>query len=205
MATPGGTAFIDSCGVCAGGNTGVTPNDCGSCQPNEVTQLILHDVNTGTDLGPLTNGQVINLNSGAYSVRADVCDPQAVGSVRFFLDNILIKNENIAPYTINGDNSSGYHPWNIAAGNYILKAIPYSNGNGNGTAGVSKTIELLIFDNISSQSMVSNDAEMPSDGSYQNNLSHNTENFHLNNVQSDPESAEDRKIKPKSISQSHSW
>ncbi|MDZ7847049.1 MAG: Ig-like domain-containing protein [Owenweeksia sp.] len=135
---PGGTAFIDSCGVCAGGNTGVTPNDCGSCQPNEVTQLILHDVNTGTDLGPLTNGQVINLNSGAYSVRADARDPQAVGSVRFFRNGSYFKNENSAPYTINGDNTSGYHAWNPTVGTFNLTATPFSNGNGNGTTGVSK-------------------------------------------------------------------
>ncbi|MDZ7849106.1 MAG: hypothetical protein U5L96_21625 [Owenweeksia sp.] len=59
---PGGSAFIDDCGVCAGGNTGITPNadkdSCGvcfgdgsSCQPagggpctgNEVTGLSLMD------------------------------------------------------------------------------------------------------------------------------------------------------------------
>ncbi|MDZ7847047.1 MAG: hypothetical protein U5L96_09875 [Owenweeksia sp.] len=54
---------------------------------------------------------------------------------------VTFKNENSAPYTINGDNTSGYHAWNPTLGTFNLTATPFSNGNGNGTTGVSENGE----------------------------------------------------------------
>ncbi|MDZ7847045.1 MAG: Ig-like domain-containing protein [Owenweeksia sp.] len=119
------------------------------CAPLSVTDLTLVNASTNNDVTTLANGSVIDKSQlNSFSVRADVCDPNAVGSVRFFLDGNQIKNENLSPYTINGDNSSGYNPWNIAAGNYMLKAIPYSNGNGNGASGIPKSVSISIIDSV---------------------------------------------------------
>ena len=159
-----GTAFIDDCGICAGGTTGLIPNadkdtcgvcfgnnlSCAPCQPLEVTDLVLVDVGTSNDIASLHDGYVINKSAlGQFSVRADVCDPNAVGSVRFYLNGSLEQNENVAPYAINGDNSSGYKPWNPSAGAYYLTSIPYSNSNGNGTIGISLSYNILIIDALS--------------------------------------------------------
>ena len=159
-----GTAFIDSCGICAGGNTGRLPNadkdtcgvcfgnnlSCAPCQPLEVVDLVLVDVNSGMDITSLHNGFILNKSAyGPISVRADVCDPGAVGSVQFFVNGVIEKNENIAPYAINGDNSKGYKPWSKPAGNYILTAIPYSGGSGNGTVGIGLTYNIIIIDALS--------------------------------------------------------
>ncbi|MDZ7848248.1 MAG: T9SS type A sorting domain-containing protein [Owenweeksia sp.] len=157
-----GTASLDSCGICSGGTTGKVPNadkdtcgvcfgnnlSCAPCQPVEVIGLTLVNVSSGADIATLTNGYTIVKSAiGPFSVRAEVCDASAVGSVRFFQNGSQIKNENIAPYTINGDNSSGYHPWNPAPGTYIIAATPYSNVNGNGTTRISEMVTITIVDN----------------------------------------------------------
>ena len=159
----GGSAMVDSCGVCAGGNTGVTPNSakdtcgvcfgnnlsCAPCNPLEVTELMLVDADNNSDIAPLTNGYTINKALiGIFSVRADVCNYDSVGSVRFFLNGALEKNENIAPYLINGDKGGIYKKWNPAPGTYTLMAVPYSSNNGTGTAGISLSLVINIIDNV---------------------------------------------------------
>jgi hypothetical protein len=158
---PFGTASVDDCGVCAGGNTGKVPNadkdtcgvcfgnnlSCAPCQPLQVTDLVLVDASTNADIVSLTNNYVIVKSVvGPFSVRADVCNTDSVESVRFFLDGNLIQNENLEPYAVNGDNSGAYRSWNIAAGTYELKAVPYSSNNGNGTVGIDLTLTLIIQD-----------------------------------------------------------
>ncbi|MDZ7849107.1 MAG: T9SS type A sorting domain-containing protein [Owenweeksia sp.] len=163
---PGGSAFIDDCGVCAGGNTGITPNadkdSCGvcfgdgsSCQPagggpctgNEVTGLSLMDASNASVLRQLVDGDTINLqNTPDFSIRADVCNEDKVNSLEFELNGNTIQKENIQPFSIAGDNSSSYTPWNPGVGTYSLKAIPYSSGNSGGTKGVTLSISLVIVD-----------------------------------------------------------
>ena len=159
---PNGTAYLDDCGICAEGNTGKTANadkdtcgvcfgnnfSCAPCQALQVTDLVLVDATTNLDIVSLSNNYVIIKSVvGPFSIRADVCNGDTVESVRFFLNGNFIKNENIAPYSINGDNASGYHPWNIAAGVYQLKAVPYSSKNGNGNVGIDLSLTLIIQDN----------------------------------------------------------
>jgi hypothetical protein len=157
-----GTASIDDCGICSGGTTGIVPNadkdtcgvcfgnnlSCAPCQPLEVTQLMLVDADNNTDIAPLTNGYTINKALiGDFSIRADVCDPDSIGSVRFFLNSALEQNENVAPYLINGDQGGIYRKWNVAPGTYTVMAVPYSSSNGTGTAGISLSVVITIVDN----------------------------------------------------------
>lgn len=146
---PNGTAYVDSCGICAGGTTGITPdNTCntGACQPNEVTILMLIDASNATDVHSLRNNDTINLNSlPSFSVRADVCDPSAVGSVIFDLSGTEIRTENVVPYAVNGDNNGNYDPWPLGVGTYTLTATPYSSSNGGGATGTSKTVTFHVI------------------------------------------------------------
>ena len=115
--------------------------------PIQVLDLILVDATTGADLGPLKNGSVINKQTqGPWSIRAEVCDISIVGSVRFYVDGALQRNENIAPYSINGDGGGTYTPWNPLAGTYLINATPYSSPNGNGTVGLAKILSITVID-----------------------------------------------------------
>jgi hypothetical protein len=156
-----GTAFIDDCGVCVAGNTGKIPNadkdtcgvcfgdnlSCAPCQPNEVVSLTLMNSGLGGPIRALNPvDTIIKSQLSGFSVRADVCVDDSVESVRFFINGSLTQTENIAPYAINGDAQGSFRPWNIGSGFYQVTATPYSFNNGNGTAGISKTIDLWIFD-----------------------------------------------------------
>ncbi len=141
----GGNAYIDSCGVCVGGNTGLTP--ClPSCQTLEVTSFKLIDATNGTLIGQLNNGDTINRsNIGPFSIRAETCNGP-VGSVLFHLNGLKVKKENSMPYDINGGPVSVPKPWMAPLGTHTLVATPYSNANGNGTAGIAETVMFTVID-----------------------------------------------------------
>ncbi len=141
-----GNAFVDSCGVCAGGNTGITPNQCQQNCNLRIVSFTLINADTDNDIGPLTNGYVINLAvTPRISIRANECQ-QPVGSVKLQW-NGGSKTESIAPYSIAGDNNGNYYPWNVGVGSYILTATPYSKAGATGTVGTALTVNFQIINN----------------------------------------------------------
>ncbi len=170
----GGDALIDDCGICSGGNTGFVPNaakdcngvcfgagvlddcgvcegnnsTCGNCNPLDVTSLTLVYAGTEGDIGPLTDGMVINKSQySGFSIRADICEGGAVQSVQFILNGNIFRTENVAPYALNGDKNGSYYPWNPAVGIYTLTVTGYSAKSATGTAGAPMTItfEVVAF------------------------------------------------------------
>ncbi|HXH19489.1 MAG TPA: hypothetical protein VNJ07_10440, partial [Chitinophagales bacterium] len=118
------------------------------CLPNErrVVSFTLVDADTDTDIGPLNDGDVINLSvTGPISVRANVCHELNIESVKFQLNGVDYKKENIPFYTIAGDNNGNYNPWNIGPGVYTITAIPYSADNATGLAGIPLSITITII------------------------------------------------------------
>jgi len=158
----GGTAFIDDCGVCSGGNTGHVANSnkdacgvcfgngssCGgSCQPLQVTSLTIVRTGTAGDIGPLTQGMTINLGTtGPINIRANICPGSTVvKSVKFVLNGSVFSTESTAPYALAGDSPAGnYKQWNVTAGNYTLTATPYNGTGGSGTAGIALTVSFTV-------------------------------------------------------------
>ncbi|MCK4713939.1 MAG: hypothetical protein KAT35_00060, partial [Candidatus Aenigmarchaeota archaeon] len=104
-----------------------------------VTAFTLIDADSDTDIGPLIDGDRINL---AYTptqnlnIRADT-EPPTVGSVRFNLDgNNNYRTENVAPYALEGDYPVGdFFPWTPGIGTHTLAATPYSGTDGGGQQG----------------------------------------------------------------------
>ncbi len=163
-----GTASLDDCGVCSGGNSGHIANadkdTCGvcfgngsSCAPpppcvsNEVVSFALMHEGTAGEIGPLTNGTVINLATiGSFSIRANTCNGQNVGSVKFIMNGSTVKTETFAPYAINGDEPAGsFKAWSVNVGSYTLTGTPYTAAGGNGTAGVSETVSFTVINQAS--------------------------------------------------------
>ncbi|HXH18667.1 MAG TPA: malectin domain-containing carbohydrate-binding protein [Chitinophagales bacterium] len=158
----GGSAFLDDCGICSGGTSGHVANSnkdvCGvcfgngssctpPCVPNEVVSFTLMRAGTAGEIGPLTNGMTINLATiGSFSIRANTCNGQNVGSVKFILNGTPIRTESVAPYAINGDSPTGsYIAWNPSVGSKTLTATPYTGASGSGTAGVSETVTFTVI------------------------------------------------------------
>lgn len=173
----GGTAYLNDCNICVGGNTGLSANEgkdcfgvcngtatvdvcgvCGgdgsSCAPpcvaNEVVSFTLMHAGTAGEIGPLTDGMTINLATiGSFSIRANTCNGQNVGSVKFILNGSTVRTESSAPYAINGDSPAGnYVAWNPSLGAKALTGTPYTGANGTGTAGVSETVTFTVINQV---------------------------------------------------------
>lgn len=108
----------------------------------------LVNAQTDKDIGPLTEGQIIDLSvTPSISVRADVVSGAKVGSVRFALNaNASYQTENVTPFAIAGDNPQGnYLKWNIAPGAYTLTATPFSKDDAKGTAGMPISVAFTVI------------------------------------------------------------
>ncbi len=78
-----------------------------------------------------------------------------VGSVKLTYGSI-VNIENVAPYTLFGDNNGELNAGTLSPGTYTLNAIPYSGPNATGTAGLPMTLHLTI---INSAARMSNNSE----------------------------------------------
>lgn len=111
-----------------------------------ITSLMLVDANSNQDVMVLTDGIEISLSalpSPSINVRAETTDD--VESVRFGLNtNNSFALENVAPYTLLGDNNGNYNAWAPSPGIYTLTVTPYSQGNGGGNTGLPLTLTFTI-------------------------------------------------------------
>jgi beta-glucosidase len=99
--------------------------------------LVLVDVATETDIDPLANGSTIDLSvpGTLVNVRAEVIDEALVGSVRWSLDDEVLRVENAAPFAVGGDIDGQLVPWSIPVGKHTLTATPYAGDDATGFAG----------------------------------------------------------------------
>ena len=128
----------------------ITVNVSGATSNQEVLRFRLIDAQTDQDIGALKEGDVIDLaNNPEITVKA-ITDPGTVGSVTFNMDGPqnFTSTENAAPYTLFGDNNGDINAWsNPPVGSCTLTATPFTDSNGNGTAGTSITISFSIINN----------------------------------------------------------
>lgn len=116
-----------------------------------VTSLTLVNAETNEPVGELMDGAVINfgeIGTDKLSVIANT-SPDQVGSLVFsFDDNPSYQVENLAPYTIAGDDTQdgtiNYGAWTPSVGEHTLTATPYSAGDGQGTAGAPLTVRFTV-------------------------------------------------------------
>ncbi|MDZ7848271.1 MAG: lectin-like protein [Owenweeksia sp.] len=119
-----------------------------TCVPLEIVSLDLITAGTGGLIDHLADGYIINKAAinGNISVEAIPCSGP-VGSVIFSINGNNAQTESVAPYAINGDSPPGnYTPWKPQAGLYTITATPYSNGSGNGSAGIPLTVNIEVID-----------------------------------------------------------
>ena len=118
-----------------------------SASTPEVTAFVLVDAIADVNLGPLAEGDVIDLAAlptTRVAVRANT-DPGTVGSVVFDIDGVSgAQTENGAPYSSHGDMGSDYSRWDPAVGMHTITATAYTGSGGGGTAGPSRTITFEV-------------------------------------------------------------
>lgn len=103
---------------------------------------------TNEDLGPLANGQIINLSSigtNKLNIRANSNFPGTESIVFSWQGNSHFRTENTPPYALFADNNGDYNQWNATPGTYSLGATPYTGNNAGGSAGPSGNITFSII------------------------------------------------------------
>lgn len=114
-----------------------------------VSSFTLVNADSDLDIGPLTNGQTVNLQTlptRNLNVRANTT-PSFVGSVRFtFSGTPGQATESTAPYALAGDTSGNYNAWTPSLGSHTLTGTPYSGAAATGTAGTSLTVSFTVID-----------------------------------------------------------
>jgi len=114
-------------------------------QAGEITGLTLIDAASNQAIGPLNDGDSVDLSPTAkgINIRADVVG--SVGSVRFGLNGSAnYRVENVAPYALAGDNKGNYSQWVPAPGEYTVTATPYPQSGAKGTPGASLQVTFRV-------------------------------------------------------------
>jgi lysophospholipase L1-like esterase len=99
---------------------------------------------TSQTIGAFANGAVLDLNTGTFSVRADVAAGSTVSSVMWSLDGKVFRTENSQPFAVANDEGGKFLPWNVAAGNHTLTVTPYSGTGASGTAGAPISVNFSV-------------------------------------------------------------
>jgi predicted esterase len=142
-------------------NTGAVSTDrvrleiVSSSSPPAVTALTLVNGRTNTDIGPMTEGMVIDKTSLAtneFNVRATVSS--GVYSVRFRVNSDqATRTVNAAPYLIKKQTSAP--EWVPTNGTCVICATPYTQSGGKGTPGTSLCYRVAFTQQASGTSVSS--------------------------------------------------
>ncbi|WP_435623848.1 Ig-like domain-containing protein [Flagellimonas sp.] len=119
-----------------------------------VTGFTLINANTGEPIGPLENGDIIDLatfpSNIGFNVEASVGEV-AIGSVIFDLNEVNnFQTENLVPYRIAGDNGS----LTFDLGINTITATPFTESRGGGDSGLAQTVNFEVIRSLSSISYV---------------------------------------------------
>lgn len=115
----------------------------------EVVSYTLVNADTDTEIGPLNDGDIIDLadlDTANLNIVANIGDV-AVGSVVFdYNGDTGFRTENVAPYALGGDNSGDFNGLALPLGTNTVTATPFSGGNGSGMAGMALSITFDVVD-----------------------------------------------------------
>ncbi|QLG46726.1 Ig-like domain-containing protein [Costertonia aggregata] len=120
----------------------------------EITSFTLINADTDEEIGPLLEGDVIDLAdfpSNSFSILASIGEAPVKSVVFDFNDTEGFKTENIAPYTLNGDLNGDFRSVSFPLGNNTVKATPFSESNGEGEVGNALTINFEVVDTRASE------------------------------------------------------
>jgi hypothetical protein len=125
-----------------------------SCPTMSVLNFTLVNAETGEDIMPIKEGDVIDLSmlpTDKLNIRANT-NPENVGSVVFDLnDKKAVQTEIVNPYSLFGNFPGGiYKQWTPDPGKYTVTATPYSKTKARGEKGTPLTINFEFIDSDNS-------------------------------------------------------
>ena len=99
-----------------------------------LTGITLIDASSATAVGTIADGATVTLEdpgSGSFGLRIDTAAGASVGSVRIELSGAKTRarTENIAPYSLYGDDGTDVAGEGLPAGSYTLTATAYAQAN----------------------------------------------------------------------------
>ena len=117
-----------------------------SVSAQAVTSFTLVNADTDSDIGPLEDGDVIDLATlptRNLNVRANTSGQ--VGRVTFGYDGDGdFRTESVAPFALAGDTNGDYYAWTPTVGDHTLEAMPYAPGGGQ--AGSALAVAFTVID-----------------------------------------------------------
>lgn len=124
-----------------------------------IAQFVLVDAATDQPIGPISDGDEINLRSTPeLSILAIPELEDFTGRVEFILNGSLVQTENVAPYALAGNNDDDFEAYPFEPGEYTLTAIPYSEDGTGGEQGNSLSISFTVVDELEVTALVLVDA-----------------------------------------------
>lgn len=110
----------------------------------------------------LNDGDRINISDPKYKAFNIVANTRGtVGSVSFWLNHQYQRTENVAPYTLAGDQFGYFNTWQPAIGHYNISAIPYSGSQAKGANGKKLSIHFKV---VNEKSHIARFGEDSADG-----------------------------------------
>jgi hypothetical protein len=111
------------------------------------TTMTLIDTENGEKIGIMTNTTIINIaNDRNISIVAEPPQSFGAGSVQFVVDDQIIRTENTAPFMISGNSDGIIQPWNPSLGEHTIKAIPFTEKDASGDAGIPVIIKVTVVE-----------------------------------------------------------
>ncbi len=94
---------------------------------------------------PIPNNATISFAAvGTMNLTIRANTTGTIGSVKFTMDGADVRTENMAPYSLSGDNMGDYPPFTFAQGAHTLTATAYDMAMAAGQAGGAATVSFTI-------------------------------------------------------------
>ncbi|MEO0525920.1 MAG: choice-of-anchor D domain-containing protein [Bacteroidota bacterium] len=130
----------------------------------EISNFMLIDADTDTEIGPIADGDVIDLaNFDANSFNISAVPSEEVGSVVFdFNGTTGFQTENVAPYALGGDRRGNFNSLAFPLGINTVTATAFLGSNGSGQEGLPSTISFEVVDSGTTAAAVFGEGETES-------------------------------------------
>ena len=110
-----------------------------------ITQFILVNAATDLDIGPLAEGDTVNLATLPEGFDGRALTRGRVESVRFSLNDTLVRVENYRPYTLFVQRGTDYGGQRPAPGSYQLTITPFAQDKAMGEQGTPLVINFVVI------------------------------------------------------------
>ena len=113
----------------------------------DVTEIVLVDAITDTEIKSIVDGDVLNLDlvNGRFNIVAKT-NPGIVGSVELVQSGPESRTqvENVAPYSLWGDQNGDFIPETYGPGQYTVTATPFTMASKGGDQGIALTVTFTL-------------------------------------------------------------